>query len=165
MISYILRQIYISIIRCVFGHGSVSKSFNHWFLRYEPVFLGWASCLMLPYSYRWLDCLFNIFSVWHLSKHPSSALQTLYAGNRSTRKWPVTWKLSCIDIIMAGPVKHRVIWNGRFFKMKAILPYGIAIYLEQRPTNSDNGSHFCWYSSDSSLVCVPNFIKPLLFTQ
>ena len=23
--------------------------------------------------------------------------------------------------------KHRVIWNGRFFKMKAILPYGIAI--------------------------------------
>ena len=97
--------IYISIIRCVFGHGSVSKSFNHWFLRYEPVFLGWASCLMLPYSYRWLDCLFNIFSVWHLSKHPSSALQTLYAENRSTRKWPVTWKLSCIDIIMAGPVK------------------------------------------------------------
>ena len=49
--------------------------------------------------------------------------------------------------------------------MKAILPYGIAIYLEQRPTKSDNGSHFCWYSSDSSLVCVPNFMKPLLFTQ
>ena len=49
--------------------------------------------------------------------------------------------------------------------MKAILPYGIAIYLEQRPTKSDNGSHFCWYSSDSSLVCVPNFMKPLLFSQ
>ena len=26
--------------------------------------------------------------------------------------------------------------------MKAILPYGIAIYLEQRPTKSDNDSHF-----------------------
>ena len=74
-------------------------------LRYEPVFLGWASCLMLPCFYRSLDCLFNIFFVWHLSKHPSSALQTFHAGNRSTHKCQTMWKLSCIDIIMAGPVK------------------------------------------------------------
>ena len=99
------------------------------------MFLGWASCLMLPYFYRSLDCLFNIFSVWHLSKHPSSALQTLYAGNRSTHKWPIMWKLSCIDIIMAGPVKletsgylerwvfqnesHTAIWDRNIFGTKA----------------------------------------------
>ena len=59
--SNIYIYIYISIIRCVFGRGSVSKSFNNCFLRYELVFLGWASCLMLPYFYRSLDCLFNIF--------------------------------------------------------------------------------------------------------
>ena len=45
----------------VFGHGSVSKSFNHCFLRYEPAFLGWTSCPMLPYFYRSLDCLFKFF--------------------------------------------------------------------------------------------------------
>ena len=142
MISYILRQIYIciyiiyiSIIRCVFGHGSVSKSFNHCFLRYEPVFLGWASCPVLPYFYRSLDCLFNIFFRLNLSKHPSSAVQTLYAGNQSTHKWPVMWKLSCIDTVMAGPVKletsghlewsvfqnesHTAIWDRNIFGRKA----------------------------------------------
>ena len=50
-------------------------------------------------SYYFYDMYGSLF------KHPGSAVQTLYAGNRSTQKWPVMWKLSCIDIIMAGPVK------------------------------------------------------------
>ena len=32
-----------------FDYKSISKSFIHWLLRYEPRFLGWASCPMLPY--------------------------------------------------------------------------------------------------------------------
>ena len=31
------------------GYRSISKSSIHWFLRYEPRFLGWASCHVLPY--------------------------------------------------------------------------------------------------------------------
>ena len=45
----------MSRIRRVFGHGSISKSFIHWLLRYGPAFLGWMSYPMLPY--RWgLTC-------------------------------------------------------------------------------------------------------------
>ena len=39
-------------IQGVFGHELISKSFIHWLLRYEPGFLGWASCPMLPYSVK-----------------------------------------------------------------------------------------------------------------
>ena len=35
-------------IRSVLGHESISESCIHWLLRYEPGFLGRASCPMLP---------------------------------------------------------------------------------------------------------------------
>ena len=56
---------------------------------------------------------------------------------------------------------HRVIWNGRFFKIKVRLPYETVIYLEQWPTKSENGSPFLMILIDSSLVYVPNFMKPV----
>ena len=145
MISYILRQIYISIIRCVFGHGSVSKSFNHWFLRYEPVFLGWASCLMLPYSYRWLDCLFNIFSVWHLSKHPSSALQTLYAGNRSTQM------ASNLEIVMYW---HHHGWTG---EIRNIGLFGTVGFSKWKPY-CHMGSQYIWNKGQQIRIMAVIFV-------
>ena len=54
MLSHILwpKYLYIKNVsprtRCVFGHASISESFIYWLLRYEPAFLGWASCSMLP---------------------------------------------------------------------------------------------------------------------
>ena len=52
MLSYISAEnICLSRIWRLFGHGSISKSFIHWLLRYGPAFLGWMSYPMLPY--RW----------------------------------------------------------------------------------------------------------------
>ena len=44
------QNICISRTWCVFGHASIWESFIYWLLRYEPAFLGWASCSMLPWS-------------------------------------------------------------------------------------------------------------------
>ena len=43
------ENICIAKIWRAFDYKSISKSFIHWLLRYEPRFLGWASCPMSPY--------------------------------------------------------------------------------------------------------------------
>ena len=45
------ENICIANIWRAFDYKSISKSFIHCLLRYEPRFLGWASCPMLPYIY------------------------------------------------------------------------------------------------------------------
>ena len=62
---YYDENIGISRIRCVFGHGTILKSFIHWLLRYEPAILGWAYCPMLPHLYNWQFALRGIITIPH----------------------------------------------------------------------------------------------------
>ena len=62
------ENICTSGIRCVFGHGSIPKSFIHWLLRSKPAFLGWVSCPMLLYLFQAHKFTYLITSlVWESS--------------------------------------------------------------------------------------------------